>query len=371
MVLCSVLIFCTAMVTLISSREWYMLALRIPNGFVTALGTAPAMALPSEISPGYYRAAIMAGREIVFCMGIILGAIFVIIDDPYYQSMDWRADLFISHIPTLPFIVASYYFLLESPASLASQGRHEEARAILDEMRQMNGRPDVDINYTTGTSATAPQSSAPVRRSFWDDLTVVFGPGMIGNTIALLFMSFTLHSFLVGHSFAFPQIATNSGITSLPPGYHGLIHAVVTLIVGLLSVPACFLFSLRTLAMIGLIVGMVGPALFAWSGAIEERSRSEAIAFYFGQVSPYFCCIFGFIACNQLAADLCPPRVASTFLGLIVGVGHIGSVTVPFVFALCGYWPRFYLFLACLAALSLVSGLSLLRFQPVKQPVSG
>mmetsp|Transcript_47695 Transcript_47695/g.149365 ORF Transcript_47695/g.149365 Transcript_47695/m.149365 type:complete len:253 (+) Transcript_47695:2-760(+) len=238
-------------------------------------------------------------------------------------------------------------------------------------MRQQTNRTEVDIDYNTEPSATAPPAAAPVQASLMDDLNVLFSRDMAGSSIALMLMSYTLNSFLIGHGYAFPLIATNAGISDLQPGYQGLIQTLLTLLVALLAVPACFVFSLRFLSTLGLASGVVGPILFAWSGTIKHRAGVEVLAFNFGQVAPYICCVFGFITCNQLGVELYPPQVASTFLGLIIGVGNIGAIAAPFMFAYFDYWPHFYLFLASLSAVSLVAALSLLRFQKSEGPASG
>jgi len=169
-----------------------------------------------------------------------------------------------------------------------------------------------------------------------------------------------------GHSYAFPLIATNSGISNVAPGDQAIFLALSSLLVCLLSVPASLFLSLRAMAILSQVIGIAGTVLFAWSGQIQQRTPLQEAIFYVAQVSPFACCIFGFITCNQLAADLYPARVASTSVGLIMGAGSAGSVVASYIFAMFEHWPGFYLFLSALCAVSLLASMTVLSFTPWK-----
>uniref|UniRef100_A0A7S4QI36 Major facilitator superfamily (MFS) profile domain-containing protein n=1 Tax=Alexandrium monilatum TaxID=311494 RepID=A0A7S4QI36_9DINO len=362
-----VLSLLVAALTLVTSREWYLLLLCLPVGAAFGLGAAPSVALPSELSPTRYRAAVMGGRPMAYNLGTVLGHICVNLDDAYYRNLHWRADIIVGLVPQLPLVLTALLFLRESPVVLAAMGRHERAREALREMRELNGRPHVDIDYAPEPHAGTVTAAAPARSIILGSLKVLFGREMIGSTVSLVWASFALNVVFAGHSYAFPQIATNDGISTMAAGTQSMINGLAGIFLHGIAAAACLTVSLRILFPIGLAIGMTGMASFAWSGQLQQRTLLEQAIFHMSQVSPGICCTFAFITCSQLAADIYPPRVASTTVGIILGCGNAGSVVAPYIFAAFDHWPNFYIFLTGLCAATLALTQAFLRFTPWRE----
>jgi MFS family permease len=364
--LCYLLASTFGIATVCSSNFWWLSILSFGSCFAISLGFPPSIALVSETIPAKYRVVMQACRSVFYASGLLLANAILIVDDPTYKNMHWRTIFIGSSVPGFLMVFISWIFLYESPVFLAKTGQHEHAREVLQMMRRLNGKPNVDISYSTDEEVESQQQTRTQQLTLAERWKVVFGPSMFATTITLMFVSFTLNSIVYGHMYAFPLIATNEIHSTVAPAYQTLMQGISGTIVIFVSIPLSVMISRRALLTLGLLVGICGMSALASSGSMMHHSQPQDNLFFAGQMAPGACGTFGFLIVYQLAVDAYPVQVASTAAGVILMTGKTGALAAPFLFTVWENWWNFYYLLVVFASISLVLSLAVLSFTPWK-----
>lgn len=357
------LLLLAALSRIFSCQFGWLVACQVFGGFAVGLGWPPSVALASEASPAHARLGISGVRNLFFSVGFVAASIAMVLDNPYYKNMHWRVIFSIATIPAALLLPISWVFLPESPVFLAKKGCHQQAREILEEMRFLNGKPEVSVSYNT--EACVFQARGTSAESSWTSkVQVLFSTPLLGTTVSLIVISFTVNLINYGHQYAFPLIATNEVQSNTSPAMQSLVQILTVLGVQIVTLPLCIKMSRRSLLMLGLVIGMAGMFLFVNTGSILERASFQSIIYHVSQNSPGVCGTFGFAVIYQLAVEVYPVNLASTSVGVVLLCGKLGGLVSSYVYAMCFDWQEFYNILASMALFSLVLSLTLLNYSP-------
>ncbi len=221
-------------------------------------------ALISEICASRMRIVFACIPHFMFAFGEMYSGFLVFILDPSMQdAMDWRQLIVLVSIPAFVFFAAAAFYLVESPHFLAVKGRINEAEDTLQDMRQMNGAGDVDINLSarrpSDFSVDTYEGSTPTTHMFG-----IFGKSYWFTTCTMCFSLIVINFTFFGTIYALPQIL---GELTLPvsPAANLMISAVMEMVGVVLG---CFigLHLSRKAAMIGLfLVLAMSTIIFAVS----------------------------------------------------------------------------------------------------------
>ena len=229
-----------------------------------------------------------------------------------YAERNWRnLQLIISVPPTI--LIFVYYFMPESPRWLISQGRVEEAKAILQKAAKTNGKdwPAESCNLQLDEGKENDDESTP------SILDLFRTPNLLKNTLIQYFNWFTA-------SFVYYALTFNSG-TLFPGNIY-----INTLISGLIEFPAyglCiallyFLGRRSPLAFMYFLLG--GSLLLSLAMPTDQSVLVMATIGKFGAV-----CAFAIIYVQ--AAEIFPTVVRNTGIGTSSSMARVGSVLAPII----------------------------------------
>src|SRR3954451_18433928 len=108
-----------------------------------AVGTA-ALVVPlylSETAPTAIRGAVASLNQMMIVVGILLA---YIVNGVLASSGDWRLMLGLAVVPSLILLVGMF-FMPETPRHLVRSGEEEEAREVLDDLREDDDDPEREI----------------------------------------------------------------------------------------------------------------------------------------------------------------------------------------------------------------------------------
>jgi SP family sugar:H+ symporter-like MFS transporter len=108
-----------------------------------AVGTA-ALVVPlylSETAPTAIRGAVASLNQMMIVTGILLA---FIVNGVLASSGDWRLMLGLAVVPSLILLVGMF-FMPETPRHLVRSGEEEEAREVLDDLREDDDEPEREI----------------------------------------------------------------------------------------------------------------------------------------------------------------------------------------------------------------------------------
>lgn len=135
----SVLYFLSGIVMFWSPNVYVLLIARLIDGFGVGLAVTLVPLYISETAPSEIRGLLNTLPQFTGCVGMFL-AYCMVFGMSLINSPSWRLMLGVLSIPSVIYFVSAVFFLPESPRWLASKGRMEEAKHVLQRLR---GREDV------------------------------------------------------------------------------------------------------------------------------------------------------------------------------------------------------------------------------------
>ncbi|XP_063216929.1 synaptic vesicle glycoprotein 2B-like isoform X2 [Bacillus rossius redtenbacheri] len=232
-----------------TNSYWLYLLLRFLNGFTINATAAINYAYLGEFHPDSTRTqAIMWCNVFVSLASILLpGLAWVVIPQPWsvelpaFTFSSWRVFLLLCSAPSL--VTAALFTLMpESPKFLLTQGRHDEALAILRRIYSLNTSKPSDTYpvqrlMLSESSVDPPASKQPsqsfqdVMRSVWRQTALLFVPPHLLSTVISFLLLFVFFCVGNGVMLRLPEIFnTMSQFSALAPdqpssvcaSYHGL-----------------------------------------------------------------------------------------------------------------------------------------------------
>jgi MFS transporter, putative metabolite:H+ symporter len=234
-----------------------------------------ASTLVSEFAPAHRRGFLVVLLESFWAYGSVLAALIAFLVIP---SWGWRAALLIGALP------AFYAFVIrrtlpESPRFLASQGRHEEAEAIVRRIAEESGHADPLAAAPTAGAAPAP-AAAPTQKPSVGEL---FSSRYLSRTVVLWAMWATMNFSYYGIFLWLPLQFVRKGFTleqallfnliiavAQIPGYFAAAYLVerwgrkptLVTFLGLCAVGAYFFGRVA-------LVGLDIPAILLWGSVVS------------------------------------------------------------------------------------------------------
>ncbi|KAL8134137.1 monosaccharide-sensing protein 2-like [Apium graveolens] len=135
----SVLYFLSGIVMFWSPNVYVLLIARLIDGFGVGLAVTLVPLYISETAPSEIRGLLNTLPQFTGCVGMFL-AYCMVFGMSLINNPSWRLMLGVLSIPSIIYFVSAVFFLPESPRWLASKGRMEEAKHVLQRLR---GREDV------------------------------------------------------------------------------------------------------------------------------------------------------------------------------------------------------------------------------------
>mmetsp|Transcript_14239 Transcript_14239/g.31558 ORF Transcript_14239/g.31558 Transcript_14239/m.31558 type:complete len:477 (-) Transcript_14239:179-1609(-) len=292
-----------------ASGFWMLLPLRFFVGFGFGLGQPSAVAILMEISPTRHRPINQAFAQVAFAIGELYCCMVMWLDDPSMKHLNWRMLLLANTAPAILFWLLSSLYLKESPVFAAASGNLQEAHDTLHEMRRLNGKEDVNIDFER-TSESSPQgrlSQLPA-----------------GRSVALCIVCFCYNLTIYGTFTAFPQLVprlmhseTESAVLELAKGACLEIPGDLFGLLFALSLPRKWVLYLY-------FIGTATSSVLFASGT----EQGLILGFYGNKLFPQM----GSVSLFVLAAESFDTQIRATGTALALGVGRLGACLAPMVY---------------------------------------
>eukprot|EP00746_Dinoflagellata_sp_MGD_P001275 gnl/MRDRNA2_/MRDRNA2_102400_c0_seq1.p1 gnl/MRDRNA2_/MRDRNA2_102400_c0~~gnl/MRDRNA2_/MRDRNA2_102400_c0_seq1.p1 ORF type:complete len:497 (-),score=48.38 gnl/MRDRNA2_/MRDRNA2_102400_c0_seq1:136-1626(-) len=294
-------------------------------------------ALCSEACSTNKRMAVNAFSQGLFSIGALctFGTAFVF--DPYLKfGAEWRNVILWVQVSNIVLVlVALFVGFVDSAHAYAARGKIAEASSILEVMRQQNRCPDVSIEFDTGGAGAAAESLLEV---FQVGISTMFSQKYCLITIVMFMLTFTLNFATYGVSYAMPLVLTSLDLGISP--LYILAASEILMVVGYCS--ATFLSRIfgRRVMILGpfLCCGMLAFLVMAY-GLYQLESAPKGVTppvattlVLTAALSFKFVMAHGWLIVYLYATEVFPTVCRTSAMGLVLGMGRVGSLGTAFVF---------------------------------------
>jgi len=344
-------IFIFSLLSALSWDVWSLGFCRVFVGVAFGLGQPAWNTMGTEISPVDSRVLVNGVSQLLFGMGEMYSAGLVWSEDPKLQQLNWRRLLILGAIPSLIFGVLSYFFLIESPKYLASNGKAAEARAALEVIRSTNGAlVDVSLDFDETAGST------PQEKGFWQQMAVVWGSRMWFTTAVVCYSTFTLNFIYYGGIYSFPQVLPSLDL-DMSPGANLFLGAFFETPGFLLGLWIASSTTRKITLQIYLILSFLSGGLFLYGTGLDAslsvtgEKHAWAIQAAFLGMKAFV--NVGFIVVYLYASEVYPTIARTTGTAACLATGRLGAMACPLVYeGLAEYTGGFHTFFVTIAALT-------------------
>lgn len=300
---------------------------RVLLGIAFGIGQPSAHSLLSEVTPSSWRIFMVTLSSCAFVVGQVYSCCLMMMDDPLMHDLDWRRLTRLGALPAVVMGCIAALFLIESPSFLSTQGRNQEARDVLKQIRDANGSLH-DVDFQPPHEMAGDDQSLSIR------FEVVFGCHLKATTWILVYSCFMLNFIYYGSLYAFPQVLPDLESQGTP--------AMQLLIGALWELPGSFL---------GIWVGMrmdrkpsikcylfavamsfalfIAGARTQSSGGATALQRCALLAGFYG-VKAFSCA--GFAVVYMYVAEVFPTPARVTGTAVCLSVGRVAGIVTPLVY---------------------------------------
>jgi len=349
---------------------WMIVAFMALLGFSMGIGQPPCAVLASEMVPAERRIHASFIGNVLFVLGELYAGLLIWVDDPSMKDLTWRWLLIVGAIPAMIALVIAYFLLYESPFFLALRHDYDDARKVLDGLRDMNGNPDVPTHYEEPRKKLQSSKTRTLKtdsNETWDNLRIIFGRNMIFTTLVLCFLKIVCNFSYYGGLYSLPQIL---------PTLNTKVSPAVTLMLGALAeIPGCFVGILAGIYMSrkgSMILVLVSTActMVLFSVAVyymdgEKASNWAEIALTTSVILYRAISSILFMILPLYCVEVYPTRARTMGVSVVTSFGRIGGFCSPMIFELLssgsGVMAMFYI----IAGLNLASA-CLVWFLPIE-----
>jgi len=331
---------------------------RLGVGIAMGVGMSPSIAMMSETCPKRWRMAMAGAKGIIGISGFLFGNISMYLSDPTLVHLRWRTLFLYCSIPGVFLGMAACIFLHESPAFLAQSGDREAARRVLDSMRRLNCREDVRFELTGSREDVENRDRqtdvGTGKLSMRSQLNVIFGPNILGCTIAALVLNLAINVIHYHQNYGEPQVFTSdSASLKLEPAVQLMIANSFGYIGFPITVAASLCLSRRSGIVLAFFMVSALTLTFASSVVVVHKTWYTEAFFQFSMCAlrGVFSMSWNFV--HQFSVEIYPVACSTTGGAAVIGVGRIGSCLAPLIFELSSMFLGIvgsYYIMGCLAA---------------------
>nr|XP_023023357.1 synaptic vesicle glycoprotein 2B-like [Leptinotarsa decemlineata] len=188
------------------SLTWLFMVLRFVNGFLIGGSSAIIYAYVGEFHDNKYRAKVVSWISTFIALGnmYLPGLAWLILPEEWSYEISglnvsfrpWRLLMIVYSLPCLFFAVL-VFFLPESPKYLISQGKHQEALAILRKIFSINsGKSEDEFPVSSiiweETSEVNHEKNEGLLRSMWEQTAPLFRKEYLLRTMMVSMLQFIM-----------------------------------------------------------------------------------------------------------------------------------------------------------------------------------
>ncbi len=306
-----------------------MVVARFILGIAVGGGSATVPVFIGEIAGPKRRAPLVTRNELMIVSGQLLAYVLsALMAALLHSDSVWRYMLAIAAVPGLLLLVGTF-FVPASPRWLAHKGRFDDAREVLERLRDTPEEAEREVQDMKTQAAQAKKQKVPARellRQAWVIKLLLIG---IGLGFTLQFTGVNAFMYYTPIILKNTGMGTNAAITAT------IGNGVVSVIATLLGIRAINRFGRRTLLITGLSVVVLAQLSL---GAILTFMPSSLAQSYSA-----LACILVFLLFMQmcispvywlLMSELFPMQVRGMLTGTAVSIQWVFNALVAFAFPL-------------------------------------
>jgi putative MFS transporter len=305
-----------------------LVMLRLIFGMFFGVGGPCWNTMAAEITPTSWRIVMAGTSQVYFQIGELYSIFITWWNDPMLIDVDWRWQLGMSALPALVCFFASLAYMDETPGFLAVHGEHDRARQVLEGMRSLNGRPEVDITY----DPPPPVQERRPARALAVQLRAVFGGRYLASTLILMWSYVVVNFHFYGNLYVFPQVLPDMADAS--QGFSPTAQLAFGVLTG--EVPGILVASLVGAIMprrlsIALYLLLQGGAslVFCLHIGVPSLSPLQRGLMTASYITLRFSVNFGFVILWQYTAEVYPTVARATGCAVCFASGRIGAIVAP------------------------------------------
>lgn len=306
-------------------------------GFSMGFAGPNLWSLITEASPTNRRMPINAFAMCLFSVGALVAFVTAYYFDPNLKfGKDWRNVILWQQPSNVALLVTAVLVgFVDSAHAYAAKGNNTEATRILEAMRQQNGRPEVSVAFEIEHGNLATETWM---ESLVTGLRTMFNQKYVLITTVMFMLTFTLNFVSYGMSYAIPIVLSelDLGLSAITV----MIMSELLMVLGYAS--AAFLG--RTL---GRRITIIGPFLacsaiifmtMAYGLYRLDNTKTGTLGSFSSTMvlgaamSWKFIMAHGWMVVYVYATEVFPTVCRSSAVGLVLGMGRLGSVSTAYVF---------------------------------------
>lgn len=348
-----------SLLSIMSTGPMTLCCTRFFVGISFGLGQPAFNSFINEITPSKGRMTINSWAQVLFAAGELYSCALIWFQDPYMIDLKWRWLIALGAIPSAVFLVLSLFMLPESPSFLAVNGRHEEAREVLKNLRDSNGALDVDIDLDDGSQMSFRRQNSP---TIQDKVGIVMGRYMLYTTFVMCTTTFTINFLFYGGLYSFPQILPAMKL-SVSPSLNLMIGSVIEFPGYLMGVLVGAVVSRKTMLTFIMLMSAVFALVFNFASLLPGHIQVEVFT-QMAFVGYKMFIAVGFVIAYTYTSEVYPTVARTTGGALCLAAGRIGAMVAPSLYesliVLTGGYSGFF----CATAALCTSNAVLVLFLP-------
>eukprot|EP00930_Biecheleria_cincta_P101818 TRINITY_DN93467_c0_g1_i1.p1 TRINITY_DN93467_c0_g1~~TRINITY_DN93467_c0_g1_i1.p1 ORF type:complete len:477 (-),score=70.43 TRINITY_DN93467_c0_g1_i1:146-1576(-) len=319
-----------------SATYYYMLLMiRMMLGVSFGFGQPSYNTLLNELVPGKWRVKMNSMAQSMFAVGELYAAMLIWWSDPSMKHLDWRWLCVMGAIPSAVGFVLCWLLLYESPSFLASKGKEQEARAVLESIKSLNKADHVSTDFECQIS---PEVNA---------VGYIYSRELISTTATMIYSCFVLNLVLYGSLYALPQV-----MTEVDMGYGPAVGLIVGSLWELVGYVASGLLGgggldSKKLVLVYLIATAL--SLISFTLGANREGIVGGTLLQGGYLGLKIMVNVGFVAVYLMCAQVYPVATRNTGVAACIAGGRVGSILAPILFekiAEVGGWQTYFMIMA-------------------------
>lgn len=325
-----------------ANNFWMLLLIRMMLGVSFGFGQPSYNTLVNELSPEKWKLTMNALSQSMFAVGELYAAFLIWWSDPSMKSLDWRWLCAMGAVPSAVGCVLCWFLLLESPFFLASKGKDEQARNVLENIKSLNNADHVSTTFESQTCQEV------------DALGFIWSRELIGTTLLMIYSCFVLNLVAYGCLYAFPQV-----MTEVDMGYSPAVGLAVGAFWELSGCSISGLFGAWMDSKSTVLLYLISTALSLISFIVGANREGivGGILLQGGYFGFKVMITVGFVAVYLMCAQVYPVATRNTGVAACMSSGRIGSIMAPLLFeqvADRSGWQAYFLMMAFALAVNFV-----------------
>lgn len=309
---------------------WLMLLCLMGIGFSLGFGVPAWNSLCTEACPPQWRLFMNGISQALWNVATVSVLFTVMYYSPSLTNLSahWRKIILAFRVPNAVLLgLGLWPGFVSSARWYHMRGEKDTAQEVLDQMRQQNSRPYVEIDLVHAPAAT-PQHMQKL--PCVAEMEILAGGHLRCTTLVCMLSAFTITFVSSGTSYAFPILAPQLSLGVGPAAF-----LIVSSFFEVAGIVVAMYTTITRKQMISIYLVGTSVSLLAFIGSVTLRNHALEFSSALMPVGLLTCNFFvsiGWIVVYTYVGEAFPTKCRSTAAGVIMATGRLGGIVSPLVF---------------------------------------